>query len=100
MTTRAVKKVIPKALREQVWINYFGQRFKHKCFINWCSNTITVFDFECGHNIAESKGGETTIQNLRPICSRCNKSMSNKHSIDEWKRMGKGGFSLCKSCFW
>jgi len=80
--TKKVK--IPKALREQVWITHFGKSFEHKCYINWCSNTINVFDFETGHNIPESKGGKTSIENLFPLCSRCNKSMNNKYTIDEF----------------
>ena len=75
---------IPKALREQVWIAKSGEVFHTKCKVVWCKNTITVFDFQCGHNIPESKGGPTTIDNLIPICSRCNVSMGNHYTIDEW----------------
>ena len=85
----SIKCVIPKALREQVWIKYFGKNYKHKCYIKWCKNDITVFDFQVGHNIPESKGGETVLENLRPICSRCNSSMSNNYTIDEWNKLGK-----------
>ncbi len=80
--TKKIK--IPKALREQVWITRFGKTFEHKCYIKWCSNIITVFDFEAGHNIPESKGGKSVIENLFPICSRCNKSMNNHYTIDEF----------------
>ena len=66
------KKHIPKAIREQVWLQYFGKCYQHKCFVSWCKNKISVFDFQVGHNIPESKGGKLTIKNLRPICSRCN----------------------------
>lgn len=90
-------KSIPKAVREQVWLHYFGKKFSHKCYISWCKNKISVFDFECGHNIPESKGGSTTIQNLRPICSRCNKSMGNRYTIDEWCKKHKTFCSIC--CF-
>ena len=38
------KKQIPKAIREQVWIEAFGKKFKHKCYITWCKNQITVFN--------------------------------------------------------
>ena len=38
------KKNIPKAIREQVWIFYFGRVFKHKCYIHWCKNIIDVFN--------------------------------------------------------
>lgn len=45
---------------------------------------MSVFDFECGHNVPESKGGKTTLDNLVPICARCNRSMGDRYSIDEW----------------
>ena len=83
------KKKIPKAIREQVWVFYFGKKFKHKCFVDWCSNEIDVFNFHVGHNKPESKGGKLTIQNLRPICSRCNLSMSDNYTISEWNNIGK-----------
>jgi 5-methylcytosine-specific restriction endonuclease McrA len=78
------KSKIPKALREQVWLRYIGERFDSKCKVVWCKNRINVFDFQCGHNIPESKGGQTTLDNLVPICSRCNISMGYHYSIDEW----------------
>jgi 5-methylcytosine-specific restriction endonuclease McrA len=84
------KATIPKALREQVWITNVGPAFQTKCLVTWCQNKITVFDFEVGHNIPESKGGTLEIRNLRPICSRCNKSMSDNYTIDEWNKLGGG----------
>lgn len=78
------KQKIPKALAEQVWIRYMGRSFEGKCRVHWCQNTITVFEFQCGHNIPESRGGATTLENLIPICSRCNLGMGNKKTIDEW----------------
>lgn len=83
------KKTIPKALREQVWIHYFGHKFSHKCYVKWCKNDINVFNFQVGHNIPESKGGKTNISNLRPICARCNLSMNNNYSIDKWNNFDK-----------
>lgn len=80
------KKKIPKALREQVWIAHMGDVFTAKCKINWCQNKINAFDFQCGHNIPESKGGKTNVQNLIPICQRCNVSMGSHYTIDEWNR--------------
>ena len=78
------KTQIPKALREQVWLHTMTRRFEGKCPVQWCSNTITVFDFQCGHNIPESKGGRTTLDNLIPLCGRCNVSMGDRYTIDEW----------------
>ena len=36
------KATIPKAIREQCWIQVFGEKFKEKCYINWCENEINV----------------------------------------------------------
>lgn len=78
------KTKIPKALREQVWLKCMGEQFGGKCKVSWCKNRINVFDFQCGHNIPESKGGQTTLDNLLPICGRCNISMGSQYTIDEW----------------
>lgn len=78
------KETIPKALREQVWIKYIGTKFASKCYVSWCKNQITCFNFDCGHNIPESKGGKLILDNLRPICRNCNISMGANFTIDEW----------------
>lgn len=92
---RIIKVNVPKALREQVWIKYIGKRYNSKCYIRWCENEIDVFNFQIGHNIPESKGGTLVLENLRPICSRCNLSMSNSYTIDEWQQLG-----ACKKKWW
>lgn len=83
------KAPIPKALRERVWITYIGKKFEHKCLITWCENIISVFDFETGHNLPESKGGTLDIENLRPICAKCNRSMADNFTIDEFSAISK-----------
>ena len=84
------KKKIPLALKEQVWLIHFGDKhFKHKCFVKWCENQVTPFTFEVGHNIPESKGGTIDLDNLRPICSKCNRSMGDDYSIDEFSELSK-----------
>jgi len=86
--TKAYRKAnIPKALREQVWIKYMNNRLHGKCVIKWCTNKMSAFDFHVGHDIPESKGGTLDITNLRPICSRCNLSMSNNYTISEWEAL-------------
>ena len=84
-----MKLKLPKALREQVWLVYIGKRFENKCLVGWCENLITPFNFECGHNIPESRGGTSDIDNLRPICGNCNRSMSNSYTIDEFSNLSK-----------
>ena len=78
---KARKKNIPIKLKEEVWLNHFGKVYEHKCFIDWCHNNITVFNFEAGHDVPESKGGTIDLYNLYPICSKCNKSMGDRYTI-------------------
>ncbi|NBP66081.1 MAG: hypothetical protein EBU66_15645 [Bacteroidetes bacterium] len=90
----AKKVTIPKSLREQVWNTYNHFKYFAKCKVKWCTNKITPFNFEVGHNIPESKGGQTDIENLRPICSACNKSMGNRYTIDEFSKLYKSNTKL------
>ena len=80
---------IPSSLKHNIWIKYIGEKYEGKCWVTWCVNKITPFTFEAGHNIPYSKGGATTIDNLRPICSDCNKSMGNRYTIDEYSEVFK-----------
>ena len=83
------KQKIPKAVREQLWLRDMGKKFEGKCKTSWCRNKITLFDFQCGHNIPESKGGPLSLDNLVVICSRCNTSMGNQYTFTEWSSMYK-----------
>ena len=82
------KTKIPAALREQVWLSGCGRVYESKCTVGWCENVMTVHDFHCGHNVPESRGGETLLSNLVPICARCNLSMGNAYTVNEWKGIG------------
>ena len=86
-----IKKKIPKALREQLWIQKVGKKFETKCKTTWCRNKINVFDFQAGHDVPECKGGTTELSNLQPICSRCNLSMGSQYTFKEWCKKGKVG---------
>ena len=94
----AVRKKIPKALCSQVWTTYCGKKFEHKCIVKWCENIITPFDFEVGHNIPHANGGTIDISNLRPICNKCNKSMGNNYTIDEFSNLSNRSSKLWE-CF-
>jgi 5-methylcytosine-specific restriction endonuclease McrA len=94
---------IPLALKQNVWLKTNGQKFKGRCYVKWCNNRLTPFTFEAGHNIPFSKGGKTTIDNLFPICSTCNKSMGNRFTIEEFSEQFKeqhsfGCFGFFKCC--
>ena len=64
------------------WNTYVGEEIgKTKCI---CCKTldITTFDFQCGHIVADSVGGDTSIENLRPICAKCNNDMGAMNMRD------------------
>ena len=83
------KATIPKAVREQCWLTTIGKKYDSKCYVKWCNNTMTVFDFHVGHDQPESKGGTLDINNLKAICARCNLSMSDNYTIQEWIQLTK-----------
>ena len=93
------KANIPKAIREQCWLAIVGKKYKSKCYIKWCKNTMTVFDFHVGHDKPESKGGTLDIENLKPICARCNLSMSDNYTIQEWNELSPDKDKKKFSCF-
>lgn len=83
---------IPKAVRKAVWIKYIGKRWSSPCYVSWCSNKLDVLgSWHAGHNIPVSKGGDYSLENLRPICADCNLGMGNRYTINEWSNM----FSSC-----
>ena len=99
------KATIPKAIREQCWLNTIGKKYESKCYVKWCNNVMNVFDFHVGHDIPESKGGTLDLENLKPICARCNLSMSDTYTIQEWiqltrekKREKKRSWWKCFCC--
>ena len=49
---------------------------------------IEIRNFHCGHVVAESKGGQTILENLRPICGSCNSSMGTENMCDFVDRLG------------
>ncbi len=71
------KKAIPATLKRLVWNANVGEAVgKTKCLC--CRVTdITQLSFHCGHVVAESRGGETVLSNLKPICQNCNSSMGS-----------------------
>ena len=92
------KAKIPTAVREQCWTATMGKNYESKCYVRWCNNIINVFDFHVGHDKPESKGGTLDINNLKPICARCNLSMSNNYTISEWVKLSNPKKNKC-SCF-
>ena len=77
------RKKIPKAIRTLVWNKYIGADITAAKCTCCKEEKITMNNWHCGHVLAEAKGGDTTINNLRPICAPCNSSMGTK-SMNEF----------------
>ena len=74
-----IKKVrIPKAIKTMVWNLYIGSSIAESTCICCKQERITNREFQCGHVIAEAKGGTQQLSNLRPICAHCNTSMGTQ----------------------
>lgn len=79
---KSKKETIPKIVKTKTWNKYIGRDIgTSKCYC--CkTNEITQSHFESGHVKSEHNGGKVNIDNLRPICSECNKSMGTKNMIE------------------
>lgn len=86
-----VRKTLPKTLRNKVWDTYIGkEKGIGACFV--CGRELDSKYFECGHVTSVKDGGDNTLQNLRPICSLCNKSMGTMDLYEFKKIMFPGTF--------
>ena len=79
------RKNIPKHIKTLVWNEYIGADITRNKCVCCKKESIDNRNFHCGHVIAESKGGDLTLQNLRPICAPCNSSMGTR-SMNEFTK--------------
>ena len=69
--------------RSEVWRKDHGLAWTSTCPI--CNEKLEQGVFECGHVISHYNGGSTSIDNLRAICQRCNRSMGTMN-MGDYKR--------------
>tara|TARA_B100000963_G_C22598319_1_gene658978 strand:+ start:248 stop:1354 length:1107 start_codon:yes stop_codon:yes gene_type:complete len=93
---KTAKKSISKALKSKLWNKYIGSKNGEALCIVCHNNKINMMNFECGHIIPESKGGETNEDNLLPICSLCNKSMTTQNMYDFTKYNFQNSYEALK----
>ena len=79
------RKKIPKQIKTLVWNEYIGAEFPQGRCACCQKEKIDQRNYHCGHVIAESKGGDLNIKNLRPICAACNGSMGTQ-SMNEFTK--------------
>ena len=85
------RKTISPKLRIQVWRKEYNDNDKGECPFYNCTTIISNSKngFECGHIISHANGGETSIDNLKPICSNCNRKMGSEDWIPFQKKIKK-----------
>ena len=74
---------ICKKIKLQIWTKINKKDLDGKCYC--CGNYLSFNEFECGHIIPLSIGGQTNISNLMPICRNCNSDMGTLH-LEEYKK--------------
>jgi hypothetical protein len=77
-TEKYIKKKIPKKIKDESWDCYIGKKIgESKCLV--CRiEEINSKNFIAGHIISEKKGGLCTVNNIIPICNKCNLSIATK----------------------
>lgn len=82
------KKTISPKMRIEIWTKEFGTRDEAICPFYRCENKIHngYKGFHSGHIISEFNGGETILENLKPICGSCNSKMSSTNWTDYEKK--------------
>jgi hypothetical protein len=73
------RKQISKEMREYVWKKEYDKKDIGQCPVYKCTKIIEKDDFEVGHIKSVYNGGETILENLRPICRKCNSKMSSRN---------------------
>ena len=79
---KKTKKKIPQSIRSKVWRQYFNS-LDAQCPL--CETVISFDMFDCGHIKSEKNGGDINLENLIPICAKCNRSMAAT-DMDEYCR--------------
>ena len=75
-----IKDPIPRAVKNCLWINFFGTSRVGVCAC--CEREpITINNFHAGHIKSEKEFGPGSVRldNLAPICPLCNSSMGTMH---------------------
>jgi 5-methylcytosine-specific restriction endonuclease McrA len=77
------RKSIPKTVKDRVWDTCIGkERGVGPCYC--CGVEIDSKKFDCGHIVSVANGGLDIVENLKPLCGTCNKSMGTQN-LEEFK---------------
>lgn len=84
------KRSIPKVLKDHCWSVWVGDDVARTQCLCCGRNEIRMNNFHCGHVVAEARGGEMSVENLRPVCATCNLSMGSENMDAFRARCGFG----------
>jgi 5-methylcytosine-specific restriction endonuclease McrA len=80
------RKKISQKERKLVWEKDFIDKEKGVCKV--CNKVeININIFHCGHIISHKNGGETSFENLKPICVLCNNKMGSMNLYEYMKNI-------------
>ena len=80
------RKKISQKERKLVWEKDFKDKEKGICKV--CNKVeININTFQCGHIVSHKNGGETSFENLKPICVLCNNKMGSMNLYEYMKNI-------------
>lgn len=68
-----------KKQRYTLWYHYYGTNKIGNCFCCMCTLNLDDPAWHRGHVLSDYDGGEKSLENLRPICAKCNLAMKQQH---------------------
>ena len=79
--SKTKSRMISRPLRREVWNKYVGEHVGSRLCFCCDLSIISQLTFEVGHVVSVFEGGTLSVENLRPICSSCNRSMGSMNMI-------------------
>ena len=67
--------------------SFWREHLKKNVILTGVKMTSMYLIFMLDHDKPESEGGTLDVSNLKPICARCNLSMSNNYTIKQWNAL-------------
>lgn len=88
--------VADKDLRQALW-NLYTNNPKLRSNPCFCCRSVEITELNCqiGHVVAHANGGAKSLDNTRPICADCNRTMSTKNLLSY--RRERFGSYVCYS---
>lgn len=77
------REEITTELRRQTWYKINNDNNNGICYT--CNKSLEYKDMHCGHIKAHVEGGKTILDNLMPVCEKCNKEMGTQN-LEEYKK--------------